>query len=178
MAPGAREQRIELRDPVTSGRRGEIVLRGPKVFKGYWRDPEATRAAFTPNGAVRTGDLGFIDDAGRLRLVGRSKEMYVRGGYNVYPMEVESVLATHPAISQVAVVSRPDDVMGEIGVAFLVAGTASAAPTLEELRRFAGLALARHKLPDELHLVDELPLTTMDKVDRRELARRARSTGT
>ena len=88
---------------------------------GYWRDPEGTRAAFTATGHVRTGDLGWIDDRGRLRLVGRSKEMYVRGGYNVYPVEVEAVLSTHPDLRAVAVVPRPDPVMGEIGVAVVVA---------------------------------------------------------
>src|SRR6185369_16736805 len=95
---------------------GEVCLRSPAVMAGYWNEPELTRAAFTADGFVRTGDLGWFDEAGRLRLVGRSKEMYVRGGYNVYPMEVESVLAAHPAVADVAVVPRQDDVMGEVGV--------------------------------------------------------------
>ena len=82
--------------PVGAGEIGCICLRSPAVMAGYWRDPEGTRAAFTATGHVRTGDLGWIDDHGRLRLVGRSKEMYVRGGYNVYPVEVEGVLSTHP----------------------------------------------------------------------------------
>ena len=80
----------------------------------------STAAAFTPDGFVRTGDLGWIDDEGRLRLVGRSKEMYVRGGYNVHPMEVEAVLGQHPAVADIAIAPRPDDVMGEVGVAFVV----------------------------------------------------------
>ena len=81
---------------VRPGEVGEVCLRSPAVMSGYWRDPEATAAAFWPDGFVRTGDLGHLDDQGRLRLVGRAKEMYVRGGYNVYPMEVEAVLAAHP----------------------------------------------------------------------------------
>ena len=87
---------------------------------------------------MRTGDLGWIDDRGRLRLVGRSKEMYVRGGYNVYPVEVESVLSTHPDIAAVAVVPRPDNVMGEIGVAVIVPRDATRVPSIDELRTFAG----------------------------------------
>src|SRR6185436_21116115 len=92
----------------------------PAVMSGYWHDDEATRAAFTTDGFVRTGDLGWLDDRGRLRLVGRGKEMYVRGGYNVHPVEVEGVLSTHPGLRAVAVVPRPDPVMGEIGVAVVV----------------------------------------------------------
>ena len=82
--------------PLAAGEVGEVCLRSPAVMSGYWRDPEATAAAFWADGAVRTGDLGHLDDRGRLHLVGRAKEMYVRGGYNVYPMEVEAVLAEHP----------------------------------------------------------------------------------
>ncbi|GIU89682.1 MAG: hypothetical protein KatS3mg010_0781 [Acidimicrobiia bacterium] len=82
--------------PVAAGEVGQVCLRSPAVMSGYWRDPDATAAAFTAEGFVRTGDLGWIDDRGRLRLVGRAKEMYVRGGYNVYPVEVEGVLSTHP----------------------------------------------------------------------------------
>jgi acyl-CoA synthetase (AMP-forming)/AMP-acid ligase II len=84
--------------PVAPGEIGEVCIKSDAVMAGYWRDPEATRAAFTADGFVRTGDLGWLDDRGRLRLVGRSKEMYVRGGYNVYPVEVEGVLSSHPAV--------------------------------------------------------------------------------
>ena len=119
---------------------------------------------------MRTGDLGWVDDAGRLRLVGRSKEMYVRGGYNVYPMEVEGVLAAHPAIADVAVAPRSDDVMGEVGVAVVVAREGQAVPTVDELRTFAQDRLARYKLPEAVVVVDALPLTPMEKLDRRALA--------
>jgi acyl-CoA synthetase (AMP-forming)/AMP-acid ligase II len=141
-------------------------------MSGYHRDPAATAAAVTADGAVRTGDLGFLDHQDRLHLVGRSKEMYVRGGYNVYPMEVEGVLAEHPAVADVAVVARPDDVMGEVGVAFVVPADPAAPPTLDALRDFGGAHLARHKLPEELQYVESLPLTPMDKVDRRALRAR------
>ncbi len=154
--------------PVPAGEIGRVCLRSPAVMAGYWRDPEGTAAAFTASGHVRTGDLGWIDDSGRLRLVGRSKEMYVRGGYNVYPVEVEAVLSTHPELRAVAIVPRPDPVMGEIGVAVVVAE--GAAPTLDRLREFAQERLARYKLPEAIAVVDALPLTAGEKLDRRALA--------
>jgi acyl-CoA synthetase (AMP-forming)/AMP-acid ligase II len=138
---------------------------------GYWRDPEATRTAFTADGFVRTGDLGWLDDADRLRLVGRSKEMYVRGGYNVYPVEVEAVLSTHPGVAAVAVVPRADVVMGEVGVAVVVPRDPGAPPTLTSLRDHAVGSIAGYKLPEDMRVVDDLPLTAMEKVDRRALRR-------
>ncbi|MCL4445754.1 MAG: acyl--CoA ligase [Actinobacteria bacterium] len=159
----------ESGNPALTGEIGEVCLRSPAVMRGYWGDDAASGAAFTPDGSVRTGDLGWIDERGRLHLAGRSKERYVRGGYNVYPMEVEAVLAEHPGIASVAVVGRQDDVMGEVGVAVVVAKDGTAVPTLEELRKFASSQLAKYKLPDEVMKVDALPNTAMDKVDRRAL---------
>jgi acyl-CoA synthetase (AMP-forming)/AMP-acid ligase II len=156
-------------EPVSGSDIGEVCLRSPAVMSGYWRDPEQTRAAFTRDGFVRTGDLGWVDDLGRLRLVGRSKEMYVRGGYNVYPVEIESVLSTHPNVAAIAVVPRPDDVMGEIGVAAVVPRDPSRPPSLADLRAFAAPHIATYKLPEAMHLVDALPLTVGEKVDRRAL---------
>jgi acyl-CoA synthetase (AMP-forming)/AMP-acid ligase II len=155
---------------VPEGEVGEVCLRSPAVMSGYWHDPDATAAAFTADGFVRTGDLGWRDEQGRLRLVGRSKEMYVRGGYNVYPVEVESVLSTHDAVGAVAVVPRPDPVMGEVGVAVVVARDAARPPTLDDLRAHAAPQLAAYKLPEAIEVVDALPLTAMEKVDRRALA--------
>lgn len=155
--------------PLPDGQVGEVCLRSPAVMSGYHRDPVSTAAAFWGDGAVRTGDLGRLDDRGRLRLAGRLGERYVRGGENVHPFEVESVLADHPGVAEVAVVGRPDPVMGEVGVAFVVANAGSPAPDREELARFAGDRLAPFKLPAEVVAVDALPLTAMDKVDRRRL---------
>ncbi len=157
---------------VPTGEVGRVCLRSPAVMSGYWRDPDATRDAFTADGFVRTGDLGWVDDRARLRLVGRSKEMYVRGGYNVYPVEVEAVLSGHPLVAAVAVVPRADPVMGEIGVAAVVPRDPGAAPTLDDLRTFARDRLAAYKLPEALAIIDALPLTPMEKVDRSALARR------
>jgi acyl-CoA synthetase (AMP-forming)/AMP-acid ligase II len=169
--------------PVPQGEVGSVCLRSAAVMSGYWHDAEGTRAAFTADGFVRTGDLGWLDSSGRLHLAGRSKEMYVRGGYNVYPVEVESVLADHPQVAAVAVVPRSDPVMGEVGVAVVVprsegglspggasGGRGATAPTLASLRAFAAPRLAAYKLPEELVLIDELPLTPMEKLDRRSLA--------
>jgi len=162
---------LELRD-VADGV-GEVCLRSAAVMDGYWRAPELTAETLTEDGFVRTGDLGWIDDAGRLRLAGRAKEMYVRGGYNVYPVEVEAVLATAPGVAAVAVSPRADELMGEIGVACVVPGDRERPPTLEDLRAYAGDSLAHYKLPEAIAIVDALPLTAAEKVDRRALAERA-----
>ncbi|MFM8303973.1 MAG: class I adenylate-forming enzyme family protein, partial [Actinomycetota bacterium] len=161
--------------PVRDGEVGAVCLRSPATMTGYWHDPEGTRAAFTAAGHVRTGDLGWLDDRGRLHLVGRHKEMYVRGGYNVYPVEVEAVLSNAPGVAAVAVATRPDEVMGEIGVACVVARDPDDPPTLDALRAHASGHLAKHKLPEALVLLDALPLTAAEKVDRRALGRLAGS---
>jgi acyl-CoA synthetase (AMP-forming)/AMP-acid ligase II len=155
--------------PMPDGEVGEVWLRSPTTMSGYWRDPEGTAHALTRDW-LRTGDLGLIDERGNLRLAGRLKEMYIRGGYNVYPAQVESALGEHPLVADVAVVPRPDDVMGEVGVAVVVPVDASRPPTLEDVRAFLAPKLARDKLPDALRIVDALPLTPMQKVDRRSLA--------
>jgi len=148
---------------------GELQLRSPAMTDGYWRDPERTAAAFTDDGWLRTGDLATIDERGLVRITGRATDMYIRGGYNVHPAEVEAVLLGHPAVAAVAVVPRADDVLGEVGVAVVVPEQGGAPPTVEDLRSFAGTRLASYKLPDGLVVVDELPLTSMDKVDRHAL---------
>ena len=155
--------------PVAPGEVGQVCLRSPAVMSGYWDDPEGTAAVFTADGFVRTGDLGWQDDRGRLHLAGRTKEMYVRGGYNVYPMEVEAVLAEHPDVAAVAVVPRADPVMGEIGVAVVVPRRPKEGPALDDLRAFAAPRLAAYKLPEAMAVVEALPLTAMEKVDRRAL---------
>ncbi len=145
---------------------GEVRLRSPATMARYWDDPEAT-AAVLQDGWLRTGDLGRIDERGRLVLVGRRREMFVRGGYNVFPVEVEAVLEGHPGVGRVAVVPRPDPVMGEVGVAVVVPSDRDRPPTLDELRSFAAPRLARFKLPEAIAVVDDLPLTAMHKLDRR-----------
>jgi acyl-CoA synthetase (AMP-forming)/AMP-acid ligase II len=154
---------------VTDGEVGELWLRSPTRMSGYWRDPEATAAAIV-DGWLRTGDLARIDERGLVRLAGRAKEMFIRGGYNIYPAEVEAVLAAHPAVAEVAVVPRPDEVMGEVGVAVVTPSDPAAPPSLADIRAFLEGRVAAYKVPEALRVVDGLPLTPMQKLDRRALA--------
>jgi acyl-CoA synthetase (AMP-forming)/AMP-acid ligase II len=156
--------------PAPVGEVGRVRCRSGAVMRGYWRDPERTAGVLDPNGWLSTGDLGFLDDDGYLTLVGRRSEMYIRGGYNVYPAEVERVLSQHPSVAQVAIVGAPDPVLGEIGVAYVVAAP-GATPDLDSLRAFSAQTLADYKSPDQLVLLDELPLTSMGKTDKRALPR-------
>jgi acyl-CoA synthetase (AMP-forming)/AMP-acid ligase II len=145
------------------------------MMRGYWRDPALTATVIDDAGWLHTGDLGFVDADGNLRLVGRLKEMYIRGGYNVYPSEVESVLAEHPAVARAAVVGVPDADLGEIGVAFVVPAPDAdlAALSRDELRGWSRARIADYKAPDRVVVVDELPTTSMLKIDKRELATQA-----
>jgi fatty-acyl-CoA synthase len=147
---------------------GELQVRGPNVFPGYWRNPEATAAAFDDDW-LRTGDVAEEDDEGNFRIRGRLKDMYISGGENVYPAEVEGVLHAHPAVTDAAVVGVPDERWGESGVAFVVL-EADGAATAEELRDWCSNRLARYKVPRELRFVDELPRSAMNKVLKDELA--------
>jgi acyl-CoA synthetase (AMP-forming)/AMP-acid ligase II len=154
-----------------AGQVGELCLRSSTMMRGYWRNPQATAETIV-DGWIRTGDLASIGEDGLVRLAGRLKEMYIRGGYNVHPVEVEGVLATHPGVVDVVVVPRPDPVMGELGVAVVVPTDPTDPPSLDELRAHAADRLAAYKLPEAMRIVDEIPLTTMQKVDRRSLAAR------
>ena len=149
---------------------GTVCLRSRAMMRGYWREPELTAAAIDSEGWLLTGDLGYLDERNDLHLAGRSTEMYIRGGYNVYPIEVENCLGLHPSVDRVAVVGTDAPVLGEIGVAFVVPADPCSPPTLEELRRWCTESMASYKAPDALVLVDELPLTAMSKIDKRALA--------
>jgi acyl-CoA synthetase (AMP-forming)/AMP-acid ligase II len=155
--------------PAGPGHVGAVEVRGRCVMRGYWRDPERTAACLSDEGWLRTGDRGMLTADGNLVLVGRATDMYIRGGYNVHPVEVERVLAEHPAVGQVAVVGHPAPVIGEIGVAFVVPSRPTSPPTLDELRTFVAGTLADYKAPDRLVVLESLPLTAMAKVDRQAL---------
>ena len=130
-----------------AGEVGEILVRSPAMMRGYWQDPELTATVVDADGWLHTGDLATIDGDGIVRIVGRLKEMYIRGGYNVYPAEVEAVLADHPAVAQVAVVGLPDPVLGELGGVFAVAADPAHPPELADLRELvpgAGSRTTRH----------------------------------
>ena len=135
-------------------------------------DAELTKAALSDDGWLMSSDLGYFDDAGNLVLVGRSTDMYIRGGYNVYPLEVENVLVEHPGVAQASVVGLATSVIGEIGVAFIVPAEPEAVPTLQELRVWCQERLADYKAPDRLEILGQLPLTGMLKIDK--MALRAR----
>jgi acyl-CoA synthetase (AMP-forming)/AMP-acid ligase II len=156
-------------EAVPPGDVGRIKVRAPGVMRGYWRDRERTAEALIGDGWLLTGDYGRFDAAGNLVLAGRTSEMYIRGGYNVYPIEVERVLGEHPAVAAVAVVGKPTPVIGEIGVAFVVPAEPAAPPELADLRAWARARLADYKAPDELVVVEALPLTSLMKIDKEAL---------
>ena len=141
-------------------------------MRGYWRNPEATAQALDEEGWLYTGDVGFLDAEGYLHLLGREREMYFRAAFNVYPGEVEAVLQTHPQVAQAAVVGVPDDVLGQKGWAVVVPADPANPPTLEQLREHVGRELASYKRPDDLTVVEALPLNSMYKVDKRALLAR------
>jgi acyl-CoA synthetase (AMP-forming)/AMP-acid ligase II len=155
--------------PLPAGEVGEVVVRSAATMRGYWRDPEATAAKLDAHGWVHTGDLGFLDTDCYLHLRGRQSEMFIRGGYNVYPTEVEDLLGKHPKVARAAVIGVPDRVFGEIGWAFVVPRNLQDPPSLNELRQYVGQELASFKRPDGLTVLAELPLTPMFKVDKRTL---------
>ena len=157
------------------GEDGEIVMRGPQVVAGYWERPDATRESFFPGGWFRTGDIGRADPAdGYLSITGRSKELIVSGGMNVYPREVELACEQHPGVEAAAVVGVPSERWGEEVVAFIVAGP-DGAPDADELRAFARDRIAAYKLPKRVLPIDELPRNPMGKLDRRALEEQAGS---
>jgi acyl-CoA synthetase (AMP-forming)/AMP-acid ligase II len=164
---------------VAPGERGEVVLRGPKVFAGYWRDPDATRAAFA-GGWFHTGDIGVLDEDGYLTIVDRLKDMIVSGGENIASSEVERVLYEHPAVVEAAVVARPDERWGEVPIAYVVldavdGDAAGTAPTPAELIEHCRAHLGGYKVPKDVVMIDALPRNPSGKVLKRELRKVATS---
>jgi long-chain acyl-CoA synthetase len=147
---------------------GEIWVRGPNVFVGYWNDPEATARALTPDGWLRTGDMAVVDEDGNIFLVDRAKELVIVSGFNVFPGEVEDVLVEHPAVEAAAVVGVPDDATGEAVKAWVVPAIGAELDPAE-LREFCRDHLARYKCPSEFAVVDQLPVGMTGKVLRRVL---------
>ena len=154
---------------------GELWVRGPLVSAGYWNQPEATAAAFRADGWLRTGDVGRVDADGYVQVLDRLKDMIIRGGENIYSLEVESVLARHPAIADVSVVGVPDHLFGE-RVRAVVVPRAGQSLALGDLREWAGAQLADYKLPVELVTVSELPRNAAGKVIKKRLAEFAADT--
>ncbi|MGW3287224.1 AMP-binding protein [Streptomyces sp. NPDC001002] len=151
--------------PLAPGSSGEIVVRGPNVTAGYWRNPDADRAAFDAEGWFHSGDIGFLDEDGYLYIVDRLKDMIISGGENVYPAEVERVLAAMPGVVDVAVVGVADEEWGET-VAAVVSVDGTVDITLESVRAYAARDLARYKLPRRLKVVGAVPRNASGKLDK------------
>jgi long-chain acyl-CoA synthetase len=147
---------------------GEVQFRGPSVIHGYWNDPAATAAAIDPEGWLSTGDLGRLDEGGDLFLVDRKKEMIIRGGYNVYPREVEEVLYEHPSVLEAAVVGVPHETLGEDIAAVVVARPATALDP-DELKAWTKERVAAYKYPRHVVVVDELPKSPTGKILKRAI---------
>ena len=169
--PGLEVRVADLDDPrldTPLGDPGELMVRGPLVMLGYHDNPKATAEAIEPDGWLHTGDIATMDNTGHLFVVDRRKDMIITGGYNVYPAEIERVLARHPSVAMVAAGPVPDPVRGELACAYVVL-TSGASATEEELIAFAGESLAAYKRPRLIRFVDTLPTTSTGKIMRREL---------
>lgn len=161
------EVKLENMDGDPSDEIGEMWIRGPHVSKGYWNNEAATREAYANDGWFRTGDLARRDEEGFFYIAGRRKEMFISGGVNVYPAEIEAELVSHASVSDAAVIAVPDETWGEVGIAFIV-GTA----TEEELAQYLGERIARYKVPRRFVHLDSLPRTPYGKVVKEELRKR------
>ncbi len=161
---------LRVRDADAEGV-GEVMFRGPSVIPGYWNDPEATAAAIAADGWLATGDMGRLDEDGDLHLVDRKKELIIRGGYNVYPREVEEALYAHPDVLEAAVVGVPDATLGE-EVAAVVVRRPDTAVTADELEAWARERVARYKVPRRIAFVEELPKGPTGKILKRAIDRR------
>jgi long-chain acyl-CoA synthetase len=155
--------------PVPVGERGEVVIRGPNVMKGYYNRPEATDEAMR-NGWFHTGDIGTLDEDGYLAIVDRKKDMILRGGFNVYPRELEEVLMTHPAVSLVAVIGVPDERLGEEVKAYIVRKP-DVTITEDELLAWCREQFAAYKYPRQIEFRESLPIGATGKILKRELRR-------
>jgi len=153
---------------VPEGEVGEILVRGPVVMKSYWNREDATRDTITPDGWLKTGDMGRRDDEGYYYVVDRKKELIIRGGYNVYPREVEEVLYAHPAIAEVAVIGVPDDRLGE-EVRAVVALKPDESLAEADVIAYCKERLAAYKYPRSVEFRDELPKNATGKILKKEL---------
>jgi fatty-acyl-CoA synthase len=160
---------------VPDGRVGDLLFGGPGVTPGYWRKEEETNNAFTPEGWLRSGDLARRDADGFYHIAGRRKDMFISGGENVYPAEVENVLCGHPAICEAAVISVADAKWGEVGHAYVLPIPGVAALDTVELEAFCRARLAGYKVPTQFEMVSDFPRTAAGKIQKHRLGPRLRS---
>ncbi len=159
---------IKTNEPVKLGEVGELLLKGPHIFSGYWDEPEETKKTIDPDGWVHTGDLASQDDERFYYIVGRKKEMYISGGENIYPVEIEEILYKHPALDLVAVIGVPDEKWGEVGKAYLTLKPGKSI-TIDEIREYLKTKLAKYKIPKYFEVKDSLVTSAAGKILKREL---------
>ena len=157
---------VELAGP------GEVLVRGYNVMRGYFEQPEETAAAIDADGRLHTGDIGVMDERGYLRITDRKKDMFIVGGFNAYPAEIEGTIAAHPAVAQVAVVGVPDERLGEVGWAYVVLRAGESVDT-DELVAWCRDQMANFKVPRHVEIVDALPMNATGKVTKFVLRERA-----
>lgn len=158
---------------VPKGDIGEVWARGPAAVSGYYRDPGTTAQAWTPDGWFKMGDLGYFDKDGDLVLVGRKKDMIIRAGQNIYPIEIENIILTHPKVAAASIVGIPDQVVGEKACAFVVPKNEEKITFKEMISFLTEQKLALYKLPEMLEFIDKLPLVAGEKVDKKALQQEA-----
>jgi acyl-CoA synthetase (AMP-forming)/AMP-acid ligase II len=155
---------------VTRGEPGEVVVRGYNIMRGYLDDPEETAATIDADGWLHTGDVGVMDDRGYLRITDRTKDMFIVGGFNAYPAEIENLLLRHPAVGQAAVIGVPDGALGEVGWAYVVPASGAAVDPAA-LTEWARGAMSNYKVPRRIVVVESLPVNANGKTDKTALRR-------
>ncbi|MEZ5765100.1 MAG: AMP-binding protein [Xanthobacteraceae bacterium] len=151
------------------GETGELCIRGPNVMKGYWKKPDATAEVMTPDGFMRTGDVGYMDKDGYVYIVDRTKDMLLCGGFNVYPRILEEAIYKHPAVAEVAVIGIKDQYRGQSPKAFVTLKAGASPFTLKELQEFLKDKLGKHEMVHALDIRDELPKTAVGKLSKKDL---------
>jgi len=163
---------VDVNDPsreVPLGERGEMCIKGPNVMKGYWKNPDATRASMTADGYFRTGDVAIMDEDGFVFIVDRTKDMILCGGYNVYPRNIEEAIYQHPSVAEVSVIGIPDAYRGQSPKAFIKLKDGAAALTLDDLKSFLADKLGKHEMVQAMEIRAELPKTPVGKLSKKEL---------
>jgi long-chain acyl-CoA synthetase len=154
---------------VARGERGEICLKGPNVMKGYWKNAKATAEIMTPDGYMRTGDVGYMDDDGYIYIVDRTKDMILSGGFNVYPRNIEEAIYQHPAVEAVSVIGVYDEYRGQAAKAFIKLKPGASAMTFDEMRAFLKDRLGKHEMIAAMEIRPDLPRTAVGKLSKKEL---------
>jgi long-chain acyl-CoA synthetase len=178
--PQALIKLVDVDDPsveVPPGQRGELCIRGPNVMKGYWKNPEATRASLTPDGFFRTGDVALMDDDGFVFIVDRTKDMILCGGYNVYPRNIEEAIYLHPSVAEVCVIGIADAYRGQSPKAFVTLKDGAEPLSLAALKSFLADKLGKHEMVQALEIRAELPKTPVGKLSKRELVAQEEARG-